>query len=74
MTCSSSWYSGSWNGPLDLTASRFGGAGPLTSSPSAAVTPDGSTQLVFWQGAGASLWEAWYSGGGWHGPVDFSAG
>jgi hypothetical protein len=69
-----SWYAGSWNGPVDWTASAFGGNGPLTSSPSAAVTPDGSTQLVFWQGPGATLWEGWYAGGGWHGPVNFSAG
>ena len=69
-----SWYAGSWNGPVDFTASAFGGNGPLTSSPSATVTPDGSTQLVFWQGAGSSLWEGWYTGGAWHGPVDFSAG
>ena len=69
-----SWYAGSWNGPVDWTASAFGGNGPLTSSPSAAVTPDGSQQLVFWQGAGATLWEGWYAGGAWHGPVNFSAG
>jgi hypothetical protein len=69
-----SWYSGSWHGPLDLTSNNFGGTGTLTSSPSATVTPDGSTQLVFWQGPGASLWEGWYAGGAWHGPVDFSAG
>ena len=69
-----SWYAGSWNGPVDFTASAFGGNGPLTSSPSATVTPDGSTQLVFWQGAGSTLWEGWYTGGAWHGPVNFSAG
>ena len=38
------------------------------------MTPDGPTQLVFWQGAGATLWEGWYAGGAWHGPVNFSAG
>ena len=69
-----SWYAGSWNGPVDFTAGAFGGNGPLTSSPSATVTPDGSTQLVFWQGAGSTLWEGWYTGGAWHGPVNFSAG
>jgi hypothetical protein len=69
-----SWYAGSWNGPVDFTSSAFGGNGILASSPSATVTPDGSTQLVFWQGAGATLWEGWYAGGAWHGPVDFSVG
>ncbi|MBJ7594978.1 MAG: hypothetical protein JF886_08995 [Candidatus Dormibacteraeota bacterium] len=69
-----SWYAGSWNGPLDLTSSSFGGKGTLTSSPSATVTPDGSSQLVFWQGPRQTLWESWYAGGAWHGPVDFSAG
>jgi hypothetical protein len=68
------WWAGArWNGPLDLTSAFFGGADPLTSAPSAAVTPDGGTQLVFWQGPGQSLWEAWYTGR-WNGPVDFSAG
>jgi hypothetical protein len=59
---------------VDFTSSAFGGNGILTSSPSATVTPDGSTQLVFWQGVGATLWEGWYAGGAWHGPVNFSAG
>jgi phosphatidylinositol-3-phosphatase len=68
-----SWYAGSWNGPVDWTTSAFGGSGPLTSAPAAAVTPDGSTQLVFWQGAGSTLWEGWYAGGAWHGPVNFSS-
>jgi len=68
-----SWYAGSWNGPVDWTTGAFGGTGPLTSAPSAAVTPDGSTQIVFWQGAGSTLWEGWYAGGAWHGPVDFSS-
>ncbi len=68
------WYAGgSWNGPLDLTAAYFGGADPLQSAPSVTVTPDGSTQVVFWQGAGGLLTEAWYAAGAWHGPVDISA-
>jgi hypothetical protein len=47
-----SWYTlGSWNGPIDWTTSAFAGNGLLTSSPSATVTVDGSTQIVFWQGA-----------------------
>ena len=68
------WAGGRWNGPVDWTGSAFGGAGALTSPPSATVLPDGSQQLVFWQGAGATLWEGWYAGGAWHGPVNFSAG
>ena len=67
-----SWYTGSWHGPVDWTTSAFAGDGVLTSSPSATVTVDGSTQLVFWQGAGSTLWEGWYAGGAWHGPVDWS--
>jgi|GEM_PF-4961965 len=67
------WYTGAWNGPVDFTTTAFGGVGPLTSPPSATVTVDGSTQLVFWQGAGNTLWEGWYAGGAWHGPVDWSA-
>jgi hypothetical protein len=68
-----SWYTlGSWHGPIDWTSAAFAGNGLLTSSPSATVTVDGSTQIVFWQGAGATLWEGWYTAGGWHGPVNFS--
>ncbi len=65
------WAGGHWNGPLDITSTQLGGAGLLTSAPSASVTPDGSTQLVFWQGAGQSLMEAWYTGH-WNGPANFS--
>jgi hypothetical protein len=68
-----SWYTlGSWHGPIDWTNAAFGGNGLLTSSPSATVTVDGSTQIVFWQGAGSTLWEGWYTLGAWHGPVDWS--
>jgi hypothetical protein len=70
-----SWYTlGSWHGPIDWTSAAFGGNGLLTSSPSATVTIDGSTQIVFWQGAGSTLWEGWYTLGAWHGPVNWSAG
>ncbi|MHB8718247.1 MAG: cellulase family glycosylhydrolase [Candidatus Dormibacteria bacterium] len=62
------WYSGGWNGPVDWTVARFGGEDPLSSAPTVAVTPDGTQQLVWWQGGGATLQEAWY-GGGWNGPV-----
>ena len=69
------WFAvGSWHGPVDWTNAAFGGNGLLTSSPSVAVTPDNSQQLVFWQGAGSTLWEGWYAAGAWHGPVNFSAG
>ncbi|MDQ6847696.1 MAG: glycosyl hydrolase family 18 protein [Candidatus Dormibacteraeota bacterium] len=67
------WAGGRWNGPADWTSSSFRGVGPLTSAPSVAVLPDGSQQLVFWQGAGQTLWEAWYAGA-WFGPADLSAG
>lgn len=68
------WYvGGSWHGPLDLTAAFFRGAAPLQSAPSAEMLPDGSQQLVFWQGPGSHLFEAWYAGGAWHGPLDLTA-
>jgi hypothetical protein len=68
-----SWYTvGGWHGPVDWTVGAFGGAAILPSSPSATVTVDGSTQLVFWQGAGSTLWEGWYTRGAWHGPVNWS--
>jgi hypothetical protein len=44
---------------MDLTNAAFGGQGLLSSSPSAAVTVDGSQQIVFWKGAGSTLWEGW---------------
>ncbi|MHB8719497.1 MAG: hypothetical protein ACYDAC_11490 [Candidatus Dormibacteria bacterium] len=64
------WYDTGWHGPVDVTASYFGGAGPLTSAPAVAVTPDGAQQLVFWQGASQSLWEAWYTSH-WNGPANY---
>jgi hypothetical protein len=67
-----SWYTNRWNGPMDWTNAAFGGQGVLTSSPSATVTVDGSQQLVFWQGAGNTLWEAWYALGHWNGPRNWS--
>jgi hypothetical protein len=36
-----------------------------------AFAPDG-TQLIFWQGPGGHLQEAWWNGH-WNGPVDWSA-
>jgi len=41
-------------------------------APQVALTPDGSTQLVFWQGAGGHLNEVWWHGR-WNGPVDWTA-
>ncbi|MBJ7594765.1 MAG: hypothetical protein JF886_07875 [Candidatus Dormibacteraeota bacterium] len=38
---------------------RLGSDRLLTSSPSVTVAVDGSTQLVFWQGSGNTLWEGW---------------
>ena len=40
-------------------------------APSVAIAPDG-TQLIFWQGAGGHLFEAWWQGH-WNGPVDWTA-
>jgi spore germination protein YaaH len=67
------WAGGRWNGPSDWTARAFGGAGALTSAPSAVDTPDGSSQLVFWTGPGGHLYEAWWAGARWNGPADFTA-
>jgi hypothetical protein len=65
------WAAPGWFGPEDWTASAFHGAQPLSSAPSVAVTPDASqTQIVFWEGAGSSLSEAWWNGA-WNGPVNF---
>ncbi|MHB8717845.1 MAG: beta strand repeat-containing protein [Candidatus Dormibacteria bacterium] len=66
------WYQYGWNGPVDVTASAFGGADPLTSAPSVTYAPRSGQQLVFWQGAGGHLFEAWYQNG-WNGPVDVTA-
>jgi IPT/TIG domain len=39
--------------------------------PAVALAPDG-TQIIFWQGAGGHLIEAWWNGF-WNGPVDWTA-
>ena len=65
------WYSGAWNGPVDLTATRLpSNAGPLASAPSVLIS--GSQVVIFWQGTNNDLWEAWYSGR-WSGAVDLTA-
>ncbi len=61
---------GTWNGPADITAT-VGNRGLLASAPSATVSADGSTQLVFWRGTDGHLWEAWFTGA-WNGPADFT--
>ena len=63
------WFTGAWNGPADLTAGAFGEVSPLASAPTATVTVDGSTQIVFWEGPGGLVYEAWWAGGRWNGPV-----
>jgi hypothetical protein len=40
-------------------------------APSVAIDPSGA-QLIFWQGAGGHLMEAWWNGS-WNGPVDWTA-
>jgi hypothetical protein len=65
------WWNGQWNGPVDVTSSFFGNGHTLTSAPAVTVQANG-TQLIFWQGAGAHLVEAWWNGS-WNGPVDWSA-
>ncbi len=67
------WADGRWNGPIDITAGALGPSGVLTSAPSAAITPDGSTQVVFWAGPGGHLHEAWWGAARWNGPVDWTA-
>jgi hypothetical protein len=67
------WFAGSWNGPADLTA-VYGGVSPLVSAPTATVTSDGSTQIVFWEGGGGLMFEAWWGGERWNGPVAVSTG
>ena len=65
------WYTGRWNGPSgpDRPLARHAPAGVRAER---RCDPDGSTQLVFWQGTDGHLWEAWYTGA-WHGPVDWTA-
>jgi hypothetical protein len=36
------------------------------------VAFSGSTQLIFWQGTGGHLFEAWWNGS-WNGPVDWTS-
>jgi len=68
------WFTGSWNGPIDSTAAAFRNTSPLSSAPSATVTTDGSTQVVFWAGPGGLVYEAWWAAARWNGPVAVEAG
>lgn len=63
------WFSGgAWNGPIDVTASYFGGSAPLYSAPVVTITATG-TQIIFWRGPSNHVFEAWFNGQ-WNGPVD----
>jgi surface antigen len=68
------WFARSWNGPVDWTNAAFRGTGPLASAPSATVTTNGSTQIVFWAGPGGLLYEAWWGAARWNGPIEVQAG
>ncbi len=59
-----------YNGSSWVKAAQVPGMGPLGSSPTVAVAPGGN-QYVFWQGTGSSadLYEAYYNGNGWNGPI-----
>jgi spore germination protein YaaH len=70
------WYSfvfAHWWGPVDMTATLFGGQGAMASPPRVLFTPGANQQLVFWQGSDAHLWEAWYSPGGQWSVQDLTA-
>jgi hypothetical protein len=67
------WFANSWYGPADLTSAAFGNSSPLYSAPSATVTPDGSTQIVFWAGPGGLVYEAWWGAARWNGPIAVEA-
>ena len=65
------WYTPGvgWSGPVDYSA-QLHSPGNVLSAPSVALTPGGQ-QLVFWQGTGNDLFEAWFTPRvGWSGPVD----
>jgi hypothetical protein len=67
------WFTGWWNGPIDSTAAAFRDTSPLSSAPSATVTTDGGTQVVFWAGPGGLVYEAWWAAARWNGPVAVEA-
>ena len=66
------WFlGGAWNGPVDVSASFFGGGAPLYSAPVITITTSG-TQILFWRGPWNHVFEAWFDGH-WNGPVDATA-
>lgn len=65
------WFTGSWNGPDDLTPSLTPGTAVGT-APSVALTGDGQ-QVVFWESPQVTLGEWWFDSNGAHGPVSLSA-
>lgn len=66
------WYANNlWNPAVDLSTTL--GLPPLASAPSATVTPDNSTQLVFFTATNGHIMEIWYAGGRWNGPADLTA-
>jgi Clostridium epsilon toxin ETX/Bacillus mosquitocidal toxin MTX2 len=49
------------------------GMGPLESAPGVAVAAGGA-QYVFWKGTDNNLWEAFWDGAQWHGPIGLGMG
>jgi hypothetical protein len=67
------WNGSSWGGAHQITVNG-NSVGPLGSAPTVGVAPDGD-QYVFWTGTGdADLWEAYWNGSSWNGPVDHPFG
>lgn len=64
-------YSGSWSTPVDISTA-WPASQLSVSAPSAAALPDGRL-LVFWEGPGGDLMEAWQAGGAWQSPADWTA-
>jgi hypothetical protein len=62
------WWAGSFSPPVDVTTG-FGVHDPVLSGPGATTLSDGQT-IVFWQGLGGHLHEAWTTGTDWTTPVD----
>ena len=61
------WQAGVWVTPTEVKTSQGGHMGPLGSAPSAAFDSANGQQVVFWRGADANLWEAFWNGN-WNGP------
>jgi hypothetical protein len=67
----SSQSGNNWSAPVDMTSQLNAPTASQVRSPLSVGAADGQ-EMVFWRAASGDLWEVWWDGLAWMGPVDVS--